>query len=44
MKRKRWQDRRRKQKNGFWKSFTSELRYSAKNSWKECPPEKYGIM
>ena len=44
MKRKKWQDQRRKQKSRLQKSFTGGLRYLAKNSQKECPLEKYGII
>jgi len=44
MRKKKWQDQKRMQRNWFWRNLNGELKYSVKNSWKECPPEKYRIM
>jgi len=44
MKRKRQQDQKRKQRSWFQRSSTGGLRSLAKNSWRECPPERFGTI
>jgi len=44
MRKKRQQDRKKMQRNWFWRNFISRLKYLVKNSQKECPPGKYEII
>jgi len=44
MKKKRQQNWRQRLRSWFQKNSIDELKYLAKNSWKECPHRKYGIM
>jgi len=44
MKKKRQQSQKQRPRSWFQNNFTGGSKYLAKNSWRECPHRKFGIM